>query len=46
VRSFVVRHVCTPGELALFDTNQRMVMKSDGFRNTEAPTGENSGVDK
>ena len=45
-RSFVVRHVCTPGELALFDTNQRMVMKSDGFRNTEAPTGENSGVDK
>jgi len=24
-RSFVVRHVCTPGELALFDTNQRML---------------------
>jgi hypothetical protein len=24
-RSFVVRHVCTSGELALFDTNQRMV---------------------
>ena len=24
-RSFVVRHICTPGELALFDTNQRMV---------------------
>jgi type IV secretory pathway VirB4 component len=23
-RSFVVRHVCTPGELELFDTNQRM----------------------
>jgi hypothetical protein len=23
-RSFVVRHVCTPGELALFDTNQKM----------------------
>jgi len=23
-RSFVVRHVCTPGELTLFDTNQRM----------------------
>jgi hypothetical protein len=23
-RSFVVRNVCTPGELALFDTNQRM----------------------
>jgi hypothetical protein len=23
-RSFVVRHVCTQGELALFDTNQRM----------------------
>ena len=24
-RSFVVRHICTPNELALFDTNQRMV---------------------
>ena len=23
-RSFVVRHLCTPGELALFDTNARM----------------------
>ena len=23
-RSFVVRHICTPGELALFDTNQKM----------------------
>ena len=23
-RSFVVRHICTPNELALFDTNQRM----------------------
>ena len=23
-RSFVVRHLCTPGELDLFDTNQRM----------------------
>ena len=31
-RSFVVRHVCTPGELALFDTNQRMEIKTDGFR--------------
>jgi hypothetical protein len=26
-RSFVVRHVCTPGELALFDTNQRMDLR-------------------
>ncbi|MGI8753309.1 MAG: ATP-binding protein [Acidimicrobiales bacterium] len=24
-RAFVVRHQCTPGELAIFDTNQRMV---------------------
>ena len=24
-RSFVVRHICTPNELSLFDTNQRMV---------------------
>ena len=24
-RSFMVRHVCTPGEVALFDTNERMV---------------------
>jgi hypothetical protein len=28
-RAFVVRHVCTPGELLLFDTNARMVTKSD-----------------
>ena len=26
-RSFVVRHICTPGELALFDTNQRMDLR-------------------
>ena len=26
-RSFVVRHICTPGELALFDTNQRMEVR-------------------
>ena len=24
-RSFMVRHLCTPGELALFDTNARMM---------------------
>jgi hypothetical protein len=24
-RSFMVRHICTPGELALFDTNARMM---------------------
>ena len=24
-RSFMVRHLCTPGELALFDTNARMI---------------------
>jgi hypothetical protein len=26
-RAFVVRHVCTPGELQLFDTNARMITK-------------------
>jgi hypothetical protein len=40
-RSFVVRNICTPGELALFDTNQRMIMKSLRFRNPEAFNGEN-----
>jgi hypothetical protein len=30
-RAFVVRHVCTPGELLLFDTNARMITKGDGF---------------
>jgi len=40
-RSFVVRHVCTPGELALFDTNQRMVAKSDRFPSSLT---ENSGT--
>ena len=29
-RAFVVRHVCTPGELELFDTNARMLEKPDG----------------
>jgi hypothetical protein len=43
-RSFVVRHVCTPGELALFDTNQRMDSKSDGFRNAEASNSASLGV--
>jgi hypothetical protein len=25
-RAFVVRHLCTPGELDLFDTNARMAL--------------------
>jgi hypothetical protein len=29
-RAFVVRHLCTPDELGLFDTNARMLGKSDG----------------
>jgi hypothetical protein len=41
-RSFVVRHVCTPGELALFDTNQRMEIVSREFRNSEATNWTNS----
>jgi hypothetical protein len=28
-RAFVIRHICTPAELALFDTNTRMVEKAD-----------------
>jgi hypothetical protein len=31
-RAFVVRHVCTPGELELFDTNARMLGNRDGFQ--------------
>ncbi len=34
-RSFVVRHICTPGELALFDTNQRMDVVAREFRNSK-----------
>ena len=30
-RAFVVRHLCTPGELDLFDTDQRFRGKGDGF---------------
>jgi hypothetical protein len=30
-RAFVVRHLCTPGELELFDTNARMKQKGDGL---------------
>ena len=40
-RSFVVRHVCTPGELALFDTNQRMEINPREFRNSEASISAN-----
>jgi type IV secretory pathway VirB4 component len=45
-RSFVVRNVCTPGELALFDTNQKMRINPREFRNPEASFDENSGVDQ
>ena len=45
-RSFVVRHICTPGELALFDTNQRMVINPRGFSNSEAPVSANLKVDE
>lgn len=45
-RSFVVRHVCTPGELALFDTNQRMGQNPREFRNSEAFVSGVSGVDQ
>ncbi len=41
-RSFVVRHICTPGELALFNTNQRMDVVSREFRNSEATNATNS----
>jgi hypothetical protein len=44
-RSFVVRHVCTPGELALFDTNQRMTCNPREFRNSEASNSANLGVE-
>jgi hypothetical protein len=30
-RAFVVRHICTPAELALFDTDARMLAKPRGF---------------
>jgi hypothetical protein len=30
-RAFVVRHVCTPGELELFDTNERMIAHTRGL---------------
>ena len=30
-RSFMVRHLCTPGELALFDTNARMAANPRQF---------------
>ena len=43
-RSFVVRHICTPGELALFDTNQRMGQNPREFRNSEAFVDRGSGV--
>ena len=31
-RAFVVRHLCTPGELATFDTDTRMTQKGAGFK--------------
>jgi hypothetical protein len=33
-RAFVVKHVMTPGELACFDTNQRMIGNPHGFRDS------------
>jgi hypothetical protein len=36
-RAFVVRHICTPGELEVFDTNMRMDYKSAEF----SPSGVN-----
>ncbi|MBO0729406.1 MAG: hypothetical protein J2P57_09120, partial [Acidimicrobiaceae bacterium] len=30
-RAFVVRHICTPDELNLFDTNQRMLGTSEAM---------------
>jgi len=45
-RAFVVRHVCTPGELDLFDTNARMLIEPGGFPGTgpvlREPTGNRS----
>jgi hypothetical protein len=41
-RAFVVRHLVTDGELALFDTNSRMLSKGNGFTNSEGTTGGNS----
>jgi hypothetical protein len=41
-RAFVVRHLCTPGELDLFDTDQRIRGKERGFpssRHTEPEGG-------
>jgi type IV secretory pathway VirB4 component len=35
-RAFVLRHLCTPGELALFDTNARMRLDPRGFPGLES----------
>jgi hypothetical protein len=35
-RSFIVRHLCTPGELELFDTNARMIGNPRQFRGSRA----------
>jgi hypothetical protein len=35
-RAFVVRHLCTPGELELFDTNARMLQNPRQFRGSGA----------
>jgi hypothetical protein len=34
-RAFLLRHLCTPGELHLFDTNARMTTVPHGFTRTE-----------
>jgi len=43
-RAFVVRHICTPAELELFDTDARMLAVPGGFSVTEGPEGGNSRV--
>jgi hypothetical protein len=42
-RAFVVRHLCTPGELELFDTNSRMIAKTGGFPAFERKSREPEG---
>jgi hypothetical protein len=42
-RAFVVRHICTPSELELFDTNARMVEKPNRFRASSPEADASSG---
>jgi hypothetical protein len=43
-RAFVVRHLCTPGELEVFDTNSRMEIQSGGFPPSESIFSGTQGV--